>query len=319
MAKVFVPSTTWTPSARVREVLDNAERRVSNLRGGGPQVLELLHLFDQAAGGLAELEADGANVRAERVRFETLQRQLRSRQVRFLAQGGAALQEERAAVQPERARWWWYLDEEVARQRARRLRRWLISILAGVIVLAVAWLVYDRFIAPPPHVRQALQHISSGEFLVDEQDLRGALAEYEAATVLSPDNPRAWTWQGVIHSQLGELDDAEMAFEAARSLYETDFDFLLNRGMMFLHVGDLVAADADVEQAIRARPDSGYGYFLRAGIAAEQEEYAAAVADLERAAELAHIAEDTQLEATARAQLAMVMQMQVYQQAAPTP
>ena len=319
MAKTFIPSTARTPVDRVRESLDEAERQIANLRGAGPQVLEMLHLFDLAANGLAELDADGADVRAERVRFETAGRQLCHQQRRFLAEAGAALQRERTAVQPDRSHWWWFVDEAVAQQRARRLRRWLIGGLGAVLLLAVAWLAYDRFIAPPPQVRQAFQHSASGESLVEAGDLRAALAEFEAAAALTPDDPQPWLWQGVIHVELDELDDAQEAFETARSLCETGLDFLLERGLAYVRVGNLAAASADAEQAVRESPDSGYAYYLRASVETEAGDYAAAVADLEQAAELAQAAGDTQLEATARAQRAMVIQLQLYQQPTPTP
>ncbi len=319
MGKFFVPYTAHTPANRLRQALDLAELRVTNLRGAGLQALELLHLLDQAAQGLAELEATSADVRAERVRFETVQRRLRRQQDHFLAEAGAALQEERAAVQPDRARWWWFLEEEMARQQRYQLRRVLTWGLVVVLSLAVVWLVYDRLIAPPPQVRQAFQHSTRGESLIEEGDLWAALAEFEAAAALTPDDPDPWLWQGVIYLELNELDDAQVAFDTARSLYETDFDFLLDRSMAYLRMGGLAAASADIEQAIAQNPQAGGGYYVRASILTEQENYAAATADLERAANLAHAAGDTQLEAAARTQRAMVVQLQLYQQSTPSP
>jgi tetratricopeptide (TPR) repeat protein len=313
MGKFFVPPTSHTPADRLRESLDKIERMMPNLRGTGAQVLRLAHMFDQAAEALVELEEAGMDVRAERARFESAQRQLRRRQGHFLAEAGKELKEERAAAHPDRDHWWWFLDEERAQQRRRQLRKGLIWGLIGFALLAVAWLAYNRFLAPSPQVREAFQHSTTGETLVEEGDLRAALAEFEAATALTPDDPDLWVWQGVLYSALGESDKAETAFETARALSETNLDFLLSRSLTYLRTGNLDAASADVEQAIHENPDAARAYYIRASVATEQGDLAAALEDLERTAELAQAAGNTQLEATARMQRAMVMQMYMAQ------
>ena len=313
MGKYFVPSMMRTPADRLREALDKAEQAQASLRGTGPRALELLHLIDRIVDLLAGLEADGMDVRAERVRLETVQRRLRSQQRDLLVEAGAAFQTEREAVQPDRARWWWFIDEALAQQRQDRLRRTLAWALGLAFVCVVAWFVYDRFFAPSPQVRQAYQYSLAGENLIDDGDLRAALVEFEAAAAANPDDPAPWTWLGVVHVELDELDEADAAFDVARSLYETEADFLLNRCIIYQRVGNMEAASADVEQVLVLDPTSGAAYYLRSGIAVEREDYEAAVADLERSAELAQAAGDSQLEATARMQRAMVMQMWVGQ------
>jgi tetratricopeptide (TPR) repeat protein len=319
MGKVFVPATARTPAGRVRKTLDLAELRIANLRHSGPQALELLHLLDQVAQGLGELEESGMDVRAEQSRFETVQRQLERQQRRFLAEAGAALHKERAAAQPDRAHPWWFLDEMAARQRQRQLRRLLTWGTVALLILAGGWFAYDRFIAPPPEVGQAFQHTATGEALVEEGDLQAALAEFAAAAALTPDDPQPWLWQGIIHFAWNELDEAQRAFDTARTLYGTDFDFLMDRSLAYLRLGDLDAAGADIEQAITEAPQDGRAYFVRAVIAAEQGNHAMALADLEQATELAREAGDTELEAAARTQWAMMVQLQAYPQITPTP
>jgi len=308
MGKIFVPFKARTPADRVREALAEAERMLPSLRRSGSQVVRLLHLLDQVGETLVELEANGIDVRAESARFETVQGQLRRYRRLFLSEAGAALQEERAAVRPGRARWWWFLDEAAAQERRLKLRRALAGSLAVAIILAAAWFAYDRFIAPPPNVRQAFRRTTSGESLVEEGNLEAALVEFEAAAAFTPADPDPWLWQGVIQSELDEPDAAEAAFAAARSLYEAESDFLLGRSITYLRVGNLDAASADVEQAILAAPDSGMAYYVRSSVAVAQGNYAAAIADLERAAELAQEIGDSQLEAAARVQLGMIAQ-----------
>ena len=100
MAKHFALSQVRTPASRARETLSEAERLMASLRGAGSQALELPHLYDQIIEVLAALEASGADVRAERARFEAVQQELRRSQACLLAEAGAAFREERAAPTP---------------------------------------------------------------------------------------------------------------------------------------------------------------------------------------------------------------------------
>jgi len=308
MGKIFVASEVHTPAERVREALDDAEGLLPRLRGSGREALELPRLFDQIVTALEELEQNGVDVRAERARFESVQERLRSHRVRFLREVGTAYQEARMAVQPDRARWWWYIDEIVAQERKQRLRRLMIGSGIAILVLAIAWVIYERFIAPPPNVQQAYHHSSTGDRLLTEGDLRGALAEFEQVVTLTPDDPSGWVRLGVVHTLLGESQQAETAFQQARSLYGTEYDFLVNRSMTFLRAGDLERARTDIEQAIGQKPEAALGYYVRANIEDQQGDCVAAIADLEHASELAQLEGNAQLDAVVRAQLAYVTQ-----------
>lgn len=309
VGKFFVPTTAHTPADQVREALDKAEKMLVTLRGSGPKVLSLLHLMDRAVRSLAELEAAGADIRAEQARFESVKGQLRSRKTRFLREAKGALSEERALVQPERDRWWWFLDEEVALERKQSLRRWAIRLAIAAVLLLIGWFIYDRFIAPPPEVRQAYRHSMNGETFAEEGKLEAALAEFGAATALTPEDPSPWLWVSVLSSELGYEERAEEALTRAQSLYASEYDFLLSRTMILLRLGKTEAALSDVEKAIALEPSLGRGYYTRSLVRLDMGDRLGAITDLEQASRLAHEAGDTHLEAMARAQLAMVMQM----------
>jgi Flp pilus assembly protein TadD len=309
VGKLYVPSKTRTPVDRVRELLSQAETEVSSLRGAGREALQLLHEFDQIEEHLNQLEQRNADVRVERTNFETVQRQLHDRKRRFLREAGEVLQEERERAEPARSRWWWYLDEVAARQRRRTLLRMGGGAAAVLALLAVVWLAYKRFLAPPPEVGLAFRQMEAGREQVTNGDLGGAIAAFEEATELTPDDPEPWLWKGVVHDQLDEADEAREAFDAARRLYGTPFDFTLNRGRVYLQAGDVEQAQTDVETAIELNPDSGWSYYLRAGIAVRNGKFGAALADLDRAATLAHENGDAQLEALASTQRAGVMKL----------
>jgi tetratricopeptide (TPR) repeat protein len=319
MGKYFVPLAAMTPVDSLRESLDKAERLVGNLRKSGPRVLELLHLLDQAVDALETLEASGVDVRAERVRMEIVQRRLRRQQGRFVAEARAAYQEERAAAQPDGSHWWWFLDEAVAKQRQERFRRTAIGALGATMLCLVAWFIYDRFIAPPPEVREAYRLSTSGEATAEEGDLQAALAEFQAAASLTPDDPKLWMWQGVLYVELDEPDKAQSVFDKALSLYDSEASFLTDRSMAYFRVGDLDAAETDVEQAIVEEPESGWPYYVWSSINVERGNCITATVNLELAAEIANQAGDTQLEALARTQRAMVSQSCIAFQPTVTP
>jgi tetratricopeptide (TPR) repeat protein len=322
MGKLYVPSKSRTTVDRARETLDRAERAISTLSDAGPRAsevgdrsassnpLELLHLLDRIDQELHDLEQQDVDVRVEQTRFETLQRQLERRKGRFLKQAGGALGEARRSRSDSLSdNWWWHLDEAAARQRRRRLRRLAAGALAAIVLLAGARLAYEQFLAPPPEVGEAFQHMKAGRSQVVEGDLRAALAAFNAATELTPDDPEPWLWKGVLHDQLGASAQAKEAFAAAEPLYETRFNLVLNRVPIYLEVSDVAKARADANEAIDLDPTSGWGYYMRAGVAAAEEDYDAALADLERAAELADQSGEGRLQALAATQQAQLIQM----------
>ncbi len=311
MGKYYVPFIARTPADRVREALDAAETRVIGFRGKGSDALELLHLMDRVALGLGELEDAGVDVRAESTRFETVQRQFLRRKAQFLSAAGPALRDERERVHPGEERWWWYVDRLQSEERSRRLRRIAIWGIVAAVVLSVAWGLYDRFLRPPENVRQAYQHSGTGQFLAEpgeEQDLRAALAEFEAAAELDPTDPEYWVWIGILHQQLDEDAKAQEAFDKANSMYDSSLQFLLQRSQAYLRVGDLERAMADANEAVARYPEAGWAYALRANAFVALGDLGSAVSDLETAADLAAQAGDTQLEAFARTQRGMVIQ-----------
>ena len=311
--KLYIPTKALTPADRVRDLLGKVERRLASLRGRGAQVVELLYLLDQIHVDLAELEALGMDSRTERTRLDTIHRKLDRHKARIVIEAGTRLREERALADPDASQWWWFLDERLAAQRKDGLRRLLGRAAVVVALVLVVWIVYDRFLAPPPEVQQAYRLSSSGEGLVEAGDLREALGRFQEAASLDPDDVDPYVWQGVLHSELGEQDAAEANFAKARSLHETEVGYLADRARVYLRVGNLFRASIDLEQAANRYPDSGVVYYLRASVAQTRGQYGEAVASLETASMLAQAAGDTQLEATARVQLAMVMQMRTTQ------
>ncbi|HEC34395.1 MAG TPA: hypothetical protein ENI37_06730 [Chloroflexi bacterium] len=310
MTRLAVPSRPRSPLDEARQALDQVEARLGSLRGSGTDAVEILSLLDRAAGRLEELEAAGADMRTERVRLESVWQGLQRQARAFLREVGPALRAERERREAETLGPWWSLDRIYAQTQRRALRKRLLVALAAALVVAAGWLVYERFLAPPPSVRQALRHAARGQERLEAGDPVGALAEFEAAACLTPDDPEMLLWIGILRQRLGDEDGAQAAYEAARDLGLNDEEFLLQRGTLFLQVGDLERARADAEAVVGLSPRWGYGFYLRACVEEAAGEIQAAVADYRHAADLANAAGDAQLEATARVRMGLLIQYQ---------
>jgi tetratricopeptide (TPR) repeat protein len=309
MGKLYVPSQTLTPLDRVREALDRAESGLSGFQGAGSQALELLHLCDQIANELGELDRTQADVRAERVRFEMVQGRLRRSGQDILREFDTGLRQAREQVQPDPSHWWWYLDDAVVSQRRRTLLRAGAGAVAAIGLLAVAVLAYQRFLAPPPEVGQAFRRFEAGRDLVEAGNLHAALEDFAAAADLTPDDPEPWLWQGVVYDRLGDAIQAEHAFQAAQPLFETTLDFYLSRGRAYLESGQTEQAELDAQRAMVEDPGSGWAYYLQAAIEVDRGDHEQALEDLDQAAELGKAAADYRLEALARTQRSYVMRL----------
>jgi len=305
----YTSAKAHTPADAVRSALSESERILAAFPRFGPKVVTILPLFDAIVDGLENLESAGMDVRAERARFETVQRLLDRNKGRFLKEAGDALQKARRSVDSDQAGWWWQLDERWRQEKRSRLRHRLVvgGIVVGVLI--VLGLVYDLFLAPPREFRRALRHASRGESLVQsDRDLQAALVEFEAATQIYPSEPENWIWVGVLYLELDDEQAAQDAFATARSLYDTQYAFLLKRAEVYAKVGELDAAMADVDQVILENPDMGWAYYIRHSIYVDRGDIQSAIADLERADELAQESGDLWLQAQARVQRGMLMQ-----------
>jgi tetratricopeptide (TPR) repeat protein len=270
----------------------------------GTDALLLLRLLDQIAEELEDLEQRGVDLRAERGRFETVLNQLRRRERSLVALAGA----EMPAQRPPDARWWWVLNEKVAADRKRRLKRVIGVTLIGLAVLSVLYLLYDRFLAPPPNVRQASSFSFEGERAAIEGDPTRAIEQFEAAVALQPDRAEAHVWLGVLYESTGNGAKAALAFEQAQAFLDSRLEFLVQRGLLYLALSDFDAANQDANAAIELAPQRPEGYFLLGNVAEQVGDLELALDSFQQAADLAESTGQVTLQVTARVRMATVLQ-----------
>jgi len=244
------------------------------------------------------------------VRMQTVEGLLRSKAPILLKEMRAVggLDQACPEVSPDESRWWWYLDRQVAEQRRRTMRRWLT--IGGVVVALLVALgaAYFAFLAPSPEERERYEHLTRAEELREDGDLAAALAEYEAARALAPDEPEIHLWLGVLYEEEGREDEAAAAFATAKELLGNEVEFLVRRGMIYAQMGRVEATLADASAAIALDPESAMAHFLLGDAYEAQGKIPEAVEEFERAAELGDQAGNSALVAQARMRAGMLLQ-----------
>jgi len=305
-----LPEEKITPADELRGVLSECERAVGELRGSGKAALTLLHGLDRLAELWPQLEASGVDLRPERARLTTLEGQLRRKAGTLLRelQASGGLAKARQAVQPDRSHWWWYLDEELRAARRRNVRRALLG-FAIIAVLAVGALgLYQRFLAPDPVTLRVQELQTEGEELASQGEYATALARFEEALTLRPDDPELYLWQGVLYEASGQREEAAKAFEAARTLFGQATAFHFARGFIYARLQQVEKIEAEAQAILAIDPHSPQGHFLLGNVYELRGEVPKALASYEQASELALERDETELAALAKVRMAFLLQ-----------
>ncbi|MDH7474614.1 MAG: tetratricopeptide repeat protein [Anaerolineae bacterium] len=196
----------------------------------------------------------------------------------------------------------------MAQRRRRLLRNGVIIGAVMLILLAVASVAYHRFLAPDPLTRQTMALLGEAETLLDQGDFPGALEKYQAVLDIAPTNTEALIWTGVLAQQLGQEERARQAFAAARAGAESEVGFLIERGMAYVRLNQLDAAQADAEAALALDPNSAEAHFLLGGVYESQGRSQEAIAEWQQAADLAQQSGNNALYVLISTRLAMLLQ-----------
>jgi tetratricopeptide (TPR) repeat protein len=301
-----------TPADELRFLLADSEKLIANPKGDSSNAVQLLRNMDRIDALWPELEAAGADLRAEEGRWGALQSGVRagaSRIVRQLRRSGG-LSALRAQAHPDGgAAWWWRLDRDVASQARARLRR--LAIIGGIaaVVLVAAGLILNHFFPVDPLVQEASGKIISGQSLIQNgEDYAGALPLFQEATALTPNDAEAWLWLGATQQKLGQKEAAGESFRQAEELTPEAVDYRTQRATIFMALGMLDESASDVDAALSLDPENPQAYIIRAGVYDMRGQYSEAIRALEQAADFADKRNLSALSATARYQMGMLMQ-----------
>jgi Tfp pilus assembly protein PilF len=257
------------------------ERSLPTLKGMGQRALDVLHCLDAVHEDITRLQEQNTDLRPERARLDSIEEALRGGRAPVLVRevarsvGWAAA---RTPVAPGRERWWWYLDEHLAQQRRSILRRRLNR--GGIALLVLVLLVgaYQRFLAPSPETRRKIALVQRAEQYLEKADLDQAIASYEEALAVEPEDLEVQLRLGVLYRRAGRQDEAYEAFRLARASSPSMVQYFLLRSRIHLLMGMLDEAASDVLAALSLDPESPQALFVLADVLEQEGNYGEAMA-----------------------------------------
>jgi len=295
----------------LRDLLMTLENRIARLKDiDSEEALEILPLLDQATNKLTALNEAGAAVSGEATQLESLLMQFHRKRSLFVSQagGGAVLQSARQEYQPVEDHWWWFIDQTLANERKTTLRRWVSGLLILGVVLAAIVIVYQRFFAPDPAILASVGLLHEAERALTVGAYQLALDKVNEALTYTPDDAGLYLMRGVIYRGLDDPEAAEASFVIARKGIDGEDVFLVERARLYamLNLLDLVIEDANM--ALMINPDRASAYIFRGQAYEMLGDNTSAIADFEKASEVAEKIGNLQLQAVARMHLAQVLQ-----------
>ncbi len=130
----------------------------------------------------------------------------------------------------------------------------------------------------PPQVQvETLQH--RGAAYVKTRDYDRAIADYDAALRLDPNNPHTYNSRGFASQKKGDHDRAIADYDAAIRLDPRNPLYFHNRGIAYRWKGDYDRAIADNSQAIQLNPTYALAYGERALVYRLKLDFTRALAD----------------------------------------
>ena len=126
---------------------------------------------------------------------------------------------------------------------------------------------------------QAMEKVKQGDY-------QGAIADYDQALKVGPQDAEAYYGRGAARLELGDYHGAIADYSQALRINPQDADAYYNRGVASYSLGRDQAAIEDWNQAVRINPNLAEAYGDRGFLRAELGDTQAAVADLQKAARL---------------------------------
>lgn len=138
----------------------------------------------------------------------------------------------------------------------------------------------------------AEEFISLGGAKAKKQDYEGAIADYNQALQISPEDPDHYFRRGVAFRQKEDYQEALRDFNQVIHLSPKNTSAYLNRGLVRISLKDYQGAKADGDKAISLDPTLSDGYFIRGDAKYHLKDYEGANADYDQVIHLSTATKD---------------------------
>jgi tetratricopeptide (TPR) repeat protein len=169
----------------------------------------------------------------------------------------------------------------------RNLRRTALDLLAQIGEAAGDWQALsdalDAMTTARPHDPEL--RMRRGDVRHSQKRYDDALADYQAAVNLAPQDAWAWNGLGNALESLKRTDEAIAAYSRAIEIEPDTAPFYRNRANALLDLGRTDEAEADVAQAVKLDPDHPYTRGRQGCLALARGQFAEALSHFEAAAE----------------------------------
>ncbi|MGK7900211.1 MAG: tetratricopeptide repeat-containing serine protease family protein [Hormoscilla sp.] len=163
------------------------------------------------------------------------------------------------------------------------LYMWRGEMLRNLERHAEAVEAYSQAIDIKPH---PFAYNNRGNARSDLGDNSGAIADYNKAIEIQPDDASAYVNRGVVRSDLGDNEGAIADYNKAIEIKPDYAVAYVNRGNVRSDLGDNNGALADYNKAIEIKPDDAVAYVNRGNVRSDLGDNNGALADFNKAIEI---------------------------------
>lgn len=305
----------------LNDLLDKIENNLGRLgEGMGVDPTEILVEMDEASIRLKNAEKQEHAPKSEEAQFDYISKTLQKYAKVFLKLigGSAGLSAVRAQHNPPAQNWWWFLDQWQQQKESAAIRKFVVTTGIIVIIFVSLGFIYQRFLAPDKVTQQKYDSINNAQQDMASGDYASALVQVNQALLNSPNDTDLLVYKGVMLTKLGQIADADQAFAQAEKLLNNHETLLATKTLDYLQANDPKSAKASAQELIAYNPKSAEGYFYLAKSEELLGDQNTALDNYNQAFTLADGQGKTELAATIKISMAMMMQSMNSQLQLPT-